>query len=61
MLVLSRIFGKKIVIEKDGVQIEITVLNGRGNQIRLGIKAPSDIPVDREEIHKKKKLQSYEP
>ena len=48
MLVLSRKVGESIRI---GHQITITVLNCRNNDIRIGITAPSDIPVNREEVY----------
>lgn len=47
MLVLTRKQGEKIVIDGD---IEITVLGTRGSQIRLGIKAPKEVSVRREEL-----------
>lgn len=47
MLVLSRKLGEKIII---GDNIVVTVVKVDRNQIRLGIEAPSDIPVYREEI-----------
>lgn len=47
MLVLSRKLGEKIVI---GDNIVITVVKIDRNQIRLGIEAPSEVPVYREEI-----------
>ena len=47
MLVLSRKLGEKIVIGED---IVITVVKIDRNQIRIGIEAPHDIPVYREEI-----------
>jgi carbon storage regulator len=47
MLVLSRKLGEKIVI---GDNIVITVVKIDRNQIRIGIEAPHDIPVYREEI-----------
>jgi carbon storage regulator len=47
MLVLSRKLGEKIVI---GENIVITVVKIDRNQIRIGVEAPSDIPVYREEI-----------
>jgi carbon storage regulator len=47
MLVLSRKLGEKIVI---GDNIVVTVVKIDRNQIRIGIEAPHDIPVYREEI-----------
>lgn len=47
MLVLSRKLGERIVI---GENIIVTVVKIDRNQIRIGIEAPSDIPVYREEI-----------
>jgi carbon storage regulator len=47
MLILSRKSDESIVIDQ---HIKITVLEVRGNQIRLGIEAPREIPVVREEL-----------
>jgi carbon storage regulator len=47
MLVLSRKLGEKIVI---GENIVVTVVKIDRNQIRIGIEAPHDVPVYREEI-----------
>jgi carbon storage regulator len=47
MLVLSRKQQEKIVI--DG-RITVTVIRVRGNQIQLGIEAPKEIPIQREEL-----------
>jgi carbon storage regulator len=47
MLVLSRKLGEKIVI---GDNIVVTVVKIDRNQVRLGIEAPHDVPVYREEI-----------
>jgi carbon storage regulator len=47
MLVLSRKLGEKIVI---GDNIVVTVVKIDRNQIRIGIEAPPEIPVYREEI-----------
>lgn len=47
MLVLSRKLGEKIVI---GDNIVVTVVKIDRNQIRIGIEAPQDVPVYREEI-----------
>jgi carbon storage regulator len=51
MLVLSRKVGEEIVIGND---IRIKVLEIRGGKARIGIVAPEDIVVDRQEIHEKR-------
>jgi carbon storage regulator len=48
MLVLSRRANQSIVVGDD---IVITVLDIRGDQVRIGIRAPRDVTVHREEIH----------
>lgn len=52
MLVINRKRNEKIIIGED---IEITVLEVRGDRVRLGIKAPRDIEVDREEVRLSKR------
>jgi carbon storage regulator len=54
MLILSRRVGETIRIGND---IEITVVNINGNQVRIGIKAPRNIVVDREEISDRKRME----
>ena len=49
MLVLTRASGERLVIGDDG-DITLTILDVRGNQVRLGIEAPKHISVHREEI-----------
>ncbi len=51
MLILTRRVGQTVVI---GDNITVTVLAIRGNQIRLGVTAPKEIAVDREEIAERK-------
>jgi len=50
MLVLSRKPGESVNI---GDEVRITVLSISGKQVRIGIEAPSDIAVHREEIYNK--------
>jgi carbon storage regulator len=47
MLVLSRKINERILI---GDHIQITVVGLRGNQVRLGIEAPDDVAIFREEL-----------
>jgi len=61
MLVLSRKRGESIMIGDD---VEITVLDIRGNKVRLGIAAPAEIPVHRKEVYEAIKQEgrlSYKP
>lgn len=50
MLILTRRVGETIVI---GDNVVITVLGIKGNQARIGINAPKDLPVHREEIYQR--------
>lgn len=47
MLVLTRKVNQSIIIGND---IEVVVLEVRGEQVRIGIKAPKDVAVHRQEI-----------
>ena len=47
MLVLSRKLNESIII---GDRIKITVVGLRGNQVRLGIEAPGDVTIMRQEL-----------
>ncbi|EPY07956.1 carbon storage regulator [Paenibacillus alvei TS-15] len=55
MLVLTRGKGQKIMIGQD---IVLTVVEVNGDQVRIGIEAPSDISIYREEIYKSIKEQN---
>lgn len=48
MLILSRKESESIVI---GGNIEVCIVEIRGDKVRLGIEAPKEIPVDRHEVH----------
>lgn len=50
MLVLTRKPGEAIVIDGD---IRVTVLSVKGDRVRIGIDAPAQVRVDREEVHRR--------
>ncbi|WP_019529679.1 carbon storage regulator CsrA [Dasania marina] len=50
MLVLTRRVGETLIIGDD---VKITVLASKGNQVRIGITAPKDVEVHREEIYER--------
>jgi carbon storage regulator len=58
MLVLSRKLNETIIIDGD---IEITVVGFRGNQVRLGIKAPERIGIYREELRNHPRKENGAP
>lgn len=51
MLILARKVGETIRINND---IMVTVLGVQGNQVRIGVEAPEDVAVDRQEIFERK-------
>ncbi len=47
MLILTRRVGESLMV---GEEITVTVLGVKGNQVRIGVNAPRDVSVHREEI-----------
>jgi carbon storage regulator len=50
MLILTRRVGETVIIGND---VDVTVLGVKGNQVRLGVKAPREVTVHREEIYQR--------
>ena len=48
MLILTRRVGETLMV---GDEVSVTVLGVKGNQVRIGINAPKDVSVHREEIY----------
>lgn len=57
MLILTRRVGETLVIGDD---VTVTVLGIKGNQVRIGVKAPKDVPVHREEIFERIRVERGE-
>ena len=60
MLILTRRIGEKLIIDGD---IEVMILGVKGNQVRVGINAPQQVSVNREEIQLKidQELAGFKP
>ncbi|MDH4072703.1 MAG: carbon storage regulator CsrA [Gammaproteobacteria bacterium] len=54
MLILTRRVGETVMIGND---VTVTVLGVKGNQVRIGVNAPRDVAVHREEIYERIKRE----
>ena len=55
MLILTRRVGETVMIGED---VSVTVLRVKGSQVRLGVNAPKNVSVQREEIFERMRLES---
>ena len=58
MLILTRRVGESLVI---GDNVNVTVLGVKGNQVRIGVNAPRDVAVHREEIYQRIQQEQGDP
>jgi carbon storage regulator len=58
MLILTRRVGEAVMI---GADVVVTIVGVNGSQVRIGIKAPPQITVDREEVYERKRAGDPPP
>jgi carbon storage regulator len=58
MLILTRRVGESLMVGDD---ITVTVLGVKGNQVRIGVNAPRDVAVHREEIYERIQEDDKQP
>jgi carbon storage regulator len=58
MLVLTRRIGEEIIIDNN---IRVTIVSIDGGKVRLGIAAPPEVRVDRQEVHERRREFAAQP
>lgn len=58
MLILTRRVGEAVVLDEE---VTVTVLGVKGNQVRIGVKAPKSVSVHRSEIFERIKHERANP
>ncbi|AEI74827.1 Carbon storage regulator -like protein [Candidatus Moranella endobia PCVAL] len=58
MLILTRRVGENLII---GDKVTVTILGVKGNQVRIGVNAPKEVSVHREEIYHNMQTEKLKP